>query len=114
MSWTCPKCSKVLKRASSKDGHNERIHGQAPGATSPSADVGGDGSFGSQIGRALDSTTEFTVSDVIKSGADPQRSSTMNVLPKGENRAVRVFRATGIPVVRKVGSKIRVMPREDR
>ncbi len=109
----CRGRSKKYKRLSA---HTKIVHeGGSIGGSSarPTATEGGDASFGSQIGRALDPSTEITVNDVIHSNAKPGRSSVIRILPEGENQTVMVFRKTGIPVTRKVGDR-RIVPVPER
>ncbi len=111
----CKGRSKKYKRLSA---HTKIVHegGTIGGGSSgrPAATVGGDASFGSQIGRALDPGTEFTVNDITHSRNRPQsRSSVVRILPEGEQQTVMVFRRTGIPVTRKVGDK-RIVPVPER
>ncbi len=117
----CKGSKKKYKRLSA---HTKIVHegGTMPGGASarPAGTAGADGSFGSQIGRALDPSFDFSVADSIRSGASPVPTSAHSspsvgrVLVEGDAVPTQVFRRTGIPVIRKVGHGLKVIEKNGR
>ncbi len=101
----CPDCGKSMKAASIKR-HRVNLHGKSGSPASTSSSPSDDTSFSGQIGKALDPSFDFGVTDVTHQNSR-SRSGIIRILPNGESQPVTVFRATGVPVVRKIGDKTR-------